>query len=101
MTRPRERRYDIYRSLSTKTINVSTINRYKRISIGHVYEYSAVHYFENPRHTQSMIAYMILTEIPDFSENVRSGNVINLLTRPISFRSAKIQCMIPILDIIA
>ena len=83
MTRPRERRYDIYRSLSTKTINVSTINRHKRISIGHVYEYPVMHYFENPRHTQSMIAYMILTEIPgNFSENERSGNVISLLTMP-------------------
>ena len=87
MTRPHERRYDKDRSLSTKTINVSTINRYKRISIGHVYEYPAVKYFENPRHTQSMIAYMVLTKMPgNFSENVRCGNVINLLICHISFR---------------
>ena len=28
----------------------------------HVKEYSIMHYFGNPRHTQSMTAYMILTE---------------------------------------
>ena len=31
-------------------------------TIGHVNEYHTMHYFGNPRHTQSMIAYMILTE---------------------------------------
>ena len=30
--------------------------------IGHVNEYPTMHYFGNPRHTQSMIAYIILTE---------------------------------------
>ena len=30
--------------------------------IGHVNEYPTMHYFRNPGHTQSMIAYMILTE---------------------------------------
>ena len=30
--------------------------------VGHVNEYPTMHYFGNPRHTQSMIAYMILTE---------------------------------------
>ena len=29
---------------------------------GHVNEYPKMHYYGNPRHTQSMIAYMILTE---------------------------------------
>ena len=29
---------------------------------GHVNEYPTMHCFGNPRHTQSMIAYMILTE---------------------------------------
>ena len=32
------------------------------VAIGHVNEYPAMHYFGNPRHTQSMIEYMILTE---------------------------------------
>ena len=30
--------------------------------IGHVNEYPVMHYFGNPKHTQSMITYMILTE---------------------------------------
>ena len=30
--------------------------------IEHVNEYPTIHYFRNPRHTQSMIAYKILTE---------------------------------------
>ena len=30
--------------------------------IGHVKEYPTMHYFGNPRHTQSMITYMILSE---------------------------------------
>ena len=30
--------------------------------IGHVNEYPTMHYFGNPRHTKSMIAYIILTE---------------------------------------
>ena len=30
--------------------------------IGHVNEYPTMHYFGNPKHTQLMIAYMILTE---------------------------------------
>ena len=30
--------------------------------IGHVNEYTTMHYFGNPRYTQSMIAYMILTK---------------------------------------
>ena len=32
------------------------------ISIGNVNEYPTMHYFGIPRHTQSMMAYMILTE---------------------------------------
>ena len=31
-------------------------------AIGHVNEYPALHYFWNPRHTQPMIAYIIMTE---------------------------------------
>ena len=31
-------------------------------SIGHVNEFPTMHYFGIPRHTQSMIAYIILTE---------------------------------------
>ena len=31
-------------------------------SIGHVNKYPTIHHFGNPRHTQSMIAYKILTE---------------------------------------
>ena len=34
----------------------------KCASIGQVNEYPTMHYFGNLRHTQSMIAYMILTE---------------------------------------
>ena len=34
----------------------------KIVWIGHVNEYPTMHYFGNPRHTQSMIGYMILTE---------------------------------------
>ena len=34
----------------------------KTNSIGHVNEYPIVHHFGFPRHTQSMIAYRILTE---------------------------------------
>ena len=30
--------------------------------MGHANEYPKMHYFRNPGHTQSMIAYMILTE---------------------------------------
>ena len=30
--------------------------------IGHGNEYPTMHYFGNPRHTQSLIVYMILTE---------------------------------------
>ena len=33
------------------------------ISIGHVKEYPTMHCFEIPRHTQSMIAFKILTEV--------------------------------------
>ena len=30
--------------------------------MGHVNEYATMHYFGNPKHSQSMIAYMILNE---------------------------------------
>ena len=32
------------------------------IAVGHVNDYPTMHYFGNPRRTQSMIAYVILTE---------------------------------------
>ena len=32
------------------------------VIIGHINEYPTMHYFGNPRHTDSMIAYRILTE---------------------------------------
>ena len=34
----------------------------RHVQIRHVNEYHTMHYSGNPRHTQSMIAYMILTE---------------------------------------
>ena len=37
-------------------------NNHLNHRIGHVNEYLTMHYFGIPRHTQSMIAYMILTE---------------------------------------
>ena len=30
--------------------------------VGHIYEYPTMYYFDTSRHTQSMIAYKILTE---------------------------------------
>ena len=47
--------YDIGRCLDNPVENLIK-------GIGHVSEYPTMHYFGNPRHTQSMIAYMILTE---------------------------------------
>ena len=47
--------------------------------IGHVNEYPTMRYIGNPRDTQSMIAYIILTEyfyIP--SEKLHCGNVVNM-----------------------
>ena len=38
-----------------------------------------MHYFGNPRHTQSIIAYIILTEyFGNSSEKLHYGNVINM-----------------------
>ena len=48
-----------------------------RISIGHVNEYPTMHYFGNPRHAQSMIAYMILIS-GNSSEKLNCGNVANM-----------------------
>ena len=41
-----------------------TLGKSKMLSfrLGHVNEYPTIHYFGNPKRTQSMIAYMILTE---------------------------------------
>ena len=36
--------------------------RCRKQRIGHVNEYPTMHYFGNPKRTQSMIAYMILSE---------------------------------------
>ena len=47
--------------------------------VGHVNEYPTMHYFGNPRHTQSMIAYKILTEyFGKSSEKLHCGNVVNM-----------------------
>ena len=45
-----------------RTPNVSYIHSFN--AIGHVNEYliPTMYYFGNPRHTQSMIAFVILTE---------------------------------------
>ena len=43
-------------------INQRAIRNIVSRVIGHVYEYPIMHYFGIPRHTQSMIAYKILTE---------------------------------------
>ena len=49
---------------------------------GHVDEYPTMHYLGNPRYTQSMIAYMILTRVfPEIP--VKSCIVGMLLTSPI------------------
>ena len=52
----------------------------RRTTIGHVNEYLTMHYFGNPRHTQSMLAYKILTESisGNFSEKLHCGNVVNV-----------------------
>ena len=51
------------------------------IPIGHVIEYPTMHYFINPRHTQSMIAYiMIFTEyFCTFQWKIHCGNFVNIL----------------------
>ena len=41
---------------------MQSVCNHKESFIGHVNEYPTMHYFGNPGHTQSMIAYMILTE---------------------------------------
>ena len=49
------------------------------ISIGRVNEYPTIHYFGNPRHTQSMVAYMILTEyFWKFQRKIEFWNVVNM-----------------------
>ena len=45
------------------------------VIIGHVNEYLTMHYYRNPRHTQPMIAYNILTFSGNSSEELHSGNV--------------------------
>ena len=48
------------------------------MAIGHVSEYPTMHYFGNPRHTQSMIAYMILSISGKSSEKLYCRNVANV-----------------------
>ena len=48
------------------------------LTIGHVNEYPTMHYFGNPRPTQSMIAYIVFLEIPE-----KSCIVGMLLTCPV------------------
>ena len=45
---------------------------------GHVNEYPTMHYFIFPRHTQSMIAYKILSISGNSSEKLHCGNVVNM-----------------------
>ena len=54
-------------------------NGYIMVSlIGHVNEYPTMFYFRIPTHTQSMIAYKILTEFSEYSsEKLHCGNVVN------------------------
>ena len=48
-------------------------------SIGHDNGYPTLHYFGNPRHTQSMIAYMILTSyFWEFQWKLHCGNAVNI-----------------------
>ena len=50
-----------------------------RLEIGLVNEYPTMHYFGNPRHTRSMIAYMILTEyFWKFQKKLHCRNVDNM-----------------------
>ena len=51
--------------------------------IGHVNEYHTMHYFRNPRHTQSIITYKILTEYLFLENPVKNCIVGMLLTCPI------------------
>ena len=47
--------------------------------LGHVNEYPAMHYFGNPRHSQSMITYIILTEYSgNSSVKLHCGTLINM-----------------------
>ena len=46
------------------------------MAIGHVSEYPTMHYFGNPRHTQLIIAYMILTV---FSGNSSENCIVGML----------------------
>ena len=46
--------------------------------IGHVDEYPTMHYFGNPRHTQSVVAYMFLTISGNSGELSHCGNVVNM-----------------------
>ena len=50
--------------------------------IGHVIEYPTMYYFRNPRHTQSIITYKILTEYLFLENPVKNcivgGNVFNM-----------------------
>ena len=69
---------DITKELKQKKLSDKFCNQ-----IGHVKEYSTMQYFGNPRHTQSMMAYMILTEF--FLEiPVKNCIVGMLLTCPIA-----------------
>ena len=44
--------------------------------IGHVNKYPTMHYFGNPGHTQSMIAYIMI--FTNYSDRLRCGNVVNI-----------------------
>ena len=44
--------------------------------IGYVNKYPTMHYFGNPGHTQSMIAYIMI--FTNYSDRLRCGNVVNI-----------------------
>ena len=49
--------------------------------IGHVNQYPKMRYFGNPRHTQAIVAYMILSDFPEIP--VKNCTVAMLLRCPI------------------
>ena len=71
---------DVFLLLGSKIV-------FDKSPIGHVNEYSTTHYFWNPRHTQSMIAYdfdRVFLEIP-----VKNCIMGMLLTCPIVFNISR------------
>ena len=61
----------------------------------HVNEYPTMHYFGNPRHTQSMIAYRTLSISGNSSEKLHCGNVVDM---PYCIKCSLIMIQIHILQ---